>query len=53
MVKDVESGELDTIGQTRETPSLSDCWKWLKGLLYDFINLKKQNAYLEEMLKAP
>jgi len=34
MVKDVEGK------QEEEQVSLAECWKWLKGLLYDFICLK-------------
>ena len=29
-------------------PSLADCWRWLKGLLYDFISLKRQCKKLEK-----
>ena len=25
----------------KKLPSLAESWKWLKGLLYDFISLKK------------
>jgi hypothetical protein len=23
------------------TPTLAECWKWMKGLLYDFVTLKE------------
>jgi hypothetical protein len=55
MVRDVEKGEDDitsTIGsksiqgfskeKSAPTPSLADCWRWLKGLLFDFITLKRK-----------
>lgn len=29
-------------------PCIADCWRWIKGLLYDFINLKKYNTKLEK-----
>ena len=28
----------------KKTSSLADSWRWVKGLLYDFIALKKENA---------
>jgi len=31
----------------KEQPSIAECWRWLKGLLYDFINLKKASYKLE------
>ena len=34
MVRDVEGN--------KEHVSLSECWRWIKGLLYDFISLKKE-----------
>lgn len=54
MVRDVEKGDdEDQASQAISSsiqgfskdkvaiPSLADCWRWLKGLLYDFISLKK------------
>ena len=52
MVRDIEAGEVprhsSLEGSTDRdrrmaNPSLADCWRWLKGLLYDFINLKHHN----------
>ena len=40
MVKEVEG----------KTQSLAECWRWLKGLLIDFIQLKKSNERTEELL---
>jgi hypothetical protein len=37
MVKEVEG----------KTQSLAECWRWLKGLLIDFIELKKENKRIE------
>ena len=34
MVKDIESSE---------KVSLADCWRWLKGLVHDFIQQKNKN----------
>ena len=56
MVRDVEKGEEDNNSEkgsksiqnfskdqkSLPIPSLADCWRWLKGLLYDFISLKRQ-----------
>ena len=28
----------------KNLPSLADSWRWLKGLLYDFVSLKKENT---------
>lgn len=47
MVKDVECGESRDM---TEYPSIAECWKWLKGLLYDFINMKKHNEDLKMAL---
>lgn len=33
-------------------PCIADCWRWIKGLLYDFINLKKYNTKIEAKLTA-
>jgi hypothetical protein len=48
MVKDVEGTENKTgsIGHIKSTPSVADCWRWLKGLLYDFIQIKNKNDKL-------
>jgi len=35
----------DVEGAKRPLP-LADCWRWIKGLLYDFINLKKVQSKL-------
>ena len=40
MAQDVEG--------SKELPPLSDCWRWIKGLLYDFIQLKKENHKLNK-----
>ena len=62
MVRDVEKGEEDVNsepgskqinGYSKEQkmgqpPSLADCWRWLKGLLYDFISLKRTCKKLEK-----
>jgi hypothetical protein len=40
MVKEVEG----------KTQSLAECWRWLKGLLIDFIELKKENKRIEQLL---
>ena len=49
MVKDVEMAQDKSIERSLQAyerrlkaggPSLADCWKWMKGLLYDFVNLK-------------
>lgn len=32
-------------------PSIAECWRWLKGLLYDFINLKKESYKLEKNIE--
>jgi hypothetical protein len=40
MVKEVEG----------KTQSLAECWRWLKGLLIDFMELKKENKRIEELL---
>ena len=52
MVKDVEGAENKTgaIGQTKALPSIADCWRWLKGLLYDFIQIKNNAEYLKNQL---
>jgi len=49
MVQDIEFSEKEAGRFTERssrrkpvTPSLAECWRWIKGLLYDFINLKKQ-----------
>ena len=60
MVKDVEMAHEQTLdnrslsGYERAatnykapTPSLAECWKWMKGLLYDFVNLKESATRLE------
>ena len=45
MVKDVECGsKIDGLQGNLSQPSLADCWRWLKGLLFDFINMKKQSG---------
>lgn len=47
MVNDVECGDNSFENQkyggnekpfAKEVPSIAECWRWLKGLLYDFIN---------------
>ena len=54
MVRDVEKSEEEkkesiSIDKfTSPIPSLADCWRWLKGLLYDFISLKRDNSKLEK-----
>ena len=35
LVKDVEG---------KKPEHLKDCWRWIRGLLQDFINLKKSNT---------
>ena len=50
MVMDVECGaaeEKNVKPFLKEQPSIAECWRWLKGLLYDFINLKKASYQLE------
>lgn len=41
MVKEVEG----------KTHSIAECWKWQKGLLVDFISLKKENSKIESLLE--
>jgi hypothetical protein len=63
MVKDVEHGanssslEEDGKAKTQQlrgslnpssSPSIADCWRWVKGLLHDFISLKKHTAKIED-----
>lgn len=43
MVRDVE-------GTSQKLPSIADCWKWQKGLLHDFMLVKKQ---VENATPAP
>ena len=31
-------------------PSLADCWRWLKGLLFDFISLKKMQGKKDKLV---
>lgn len=63
MVKDVECGDSSAQNESDKNitqkfggsknsnyPSIADCWRWLKGLLHDFINLKKENVRLEVTL---
>jgi hypothetical protein len=62
MVRDVEKGEEDINSEPgsksiqgfskEHIPSLADCWRWLKGLLYDFITLKRQCKKLEKSNEA-
>jgi len=40
----VKSGNQYSIFKKKNLPSLADCWRWVKGLLYDFINLKKSQG---------
>ena len=53
MVNDVECGDSQSNENqvygtptekpfAKDIPSIAECWRWLKGLLYDFINLKKE-----------
>ena len=50
MVNDVECGDISENNQrngsekpfAKDIPSIAECWRWMKGLLYDFINLKKE-----------
>lgn len=54
MVNDVECGDSQSNENqlygsatekpfAKDIPSIAECWRWLKGLLYDFINLKKES----------
>ena len=45
LVKDTE--DMDKSAQ----PSLADCWRWLKGLLYDFVKLQKEMVHNKGVLK--
>jgi len=38
MVRDIEN--------KKSNMSLADCWRWLKGLLHDFVQLKSKNERL-------
>jgi hypothetical protein len=63
MVKDVEMAHEHTLDRSLSgydraatnykapTPSLAECWKWMKGLLYDFVNLKESSSKLEFKLE--
>ena len=35
----------------KDQPTIAECWRWIKGLLYDFINLKKTNVKLESAVE--
>ena len=41
-----KSGNTHNLTNTKKKslPSLADSWRWLKGLLYDFVSLKKDHA---------
>ena len=42
LVKDVEG---------KKPQALKDCWRWVRGLLHDFVSLKKLLAEHQRILK--
>ena len=46
----VASGNHYSLFKKKALPSLAECWRWLKGLLYDFINLKKGHGKHDKAL---
>lgn len=57
MVNDVECGdtsENQKFGDkpfAKDIPSIAECWRWMKGLLYDFINLKKDSFKMQAQIE--
>ena len=63
MIKDVELTEDRSLDKSLSgygkhnfsykvpTPSLAECWKWMKGLLFDFVSLKELSTRQETKIK--